>query len=125
MRYKTLPCAPRQNMSTFLTFQHNKEHHQIWQLCYASPCLYITNRYVINDVNSRSDVLPNITLGLIALDDCRRDISGLAQTLRFLPLVDQLGYQHWASRLYTNETYKQGTCVGKISYCMYALNCLM
>ena len=48
----------------------------------------IESRYVIADVNSRVDILPNITLGLVILDDCGRDLASLAQTLRFLPLAD-------------------------------------
>ena len=45
-------------------------------------------RYVIADVNRRMDILPNITLGLVILDDCRRDLASLAQMLRFLPIVN-------------------------------------
>ena len=47
----------------------------------------IESRYVIADVNSRVDILPNITLGLVILDDCGRDLAALAQTLRFLPIA--------------------------------------
>ena len=43
---------------------------------------------MIADVNSRTDILPNITLGLVILDDCGSELAALAQSLRFLPLAD-------------------------------------
>ena len=64
------------------------------------------NRYVIADVNSRMDILPNITLGLVILDDCRRDLGALAQTLRFLPIADRT----------TKTTDEQGNYNGTDAY---------
>ena len=43
---------------------------------------------MVDEVNNSSDRLPNITLGLVMLDNCDRDLGGLAQSLRFAPVVD-------------------------------------
>ena len=45
---------------------------------------------MVDDVNNRSDLLPNITLGLLMLDSCNRDLGGLAQSLKLLPVVNDL-----------------------------------
>ena len=54
---------------------------------YVSVILYAC-RYTLLAANANPDILPNITLGLIQLDDCGRDMGALAQSLRFIPIVD-------------------------------------
>ena len=42
-------------------------------------------KYAIREVNSREDLLPNVTLGLVALDTCSKSTTALAQATRFVP----------------------------------------
>ncbi|XP_064615664.1 metabotropic glutamate receptor-like [Liolophura sinensis] len=41
--------------------------------------------YAVNAVNQRSDILPNVTLGFVILDDCKKPSTALSQALRFIP----------------------------------------
>ncbi|CAH1779070.1 unnamed protein product [Owenia fusiformis] len=41
--------------------------------------------YTVDELNSRDDILPNITLGFVILDMCRKDTTALAQALHFAP----------------------------------------
>ena len=41
-------------------------------------------KYALFEINSREDILPNITLGYSILDTCNRDIVALARSLRFI-----------------------------------------
>ena len=45
-------------------------------------------RWAIDQVNSRPDLLPNITLGFAILDDCGRDLTALAKSLYLIPSND-------------------------------------
>ena len=65
-------------------------------------------RHVLDDVNGRDDVLPNITLGCVALDDCLRDIVGLAQTLNFLPITTDQGIEVWPEKLNKSSLHQSG-----------------
>ncbi len=47
--------------------------------------------YAIDEINSRNDILPNITLGYVILDTCNRDLSALGQVMHFVPLTETLG----------------------------------
>ena len=46
-------------------------------------------RWAIDQVNARTDLLPNITLGFAVLDDCGRDLTALAKSLYLIPSSDQ------------------------------------
>ena len=46
-------------------------------------------RWAIDQVNARTDLLPNITLGFAVLDDCGRDLTALAKSLYLIPSGDQ------------------------------------
>ena len=48
--------------------------------------------YAINQVNSRLDLLPNITLGFIIIDNCYQDLAGLASSLYLVPDPDDPNY---------------------------------
>ncbi len=41
--------------------------------------------YAVNEINSRLDLLPNITLGFVVFDDCHRDVTALARSTQFVP----------------------------------------
>ena len=41
--------------------------------------------YAINVINSRRDLLPNITLGFVIVDSCKRDLTALARSLYLIP----------------------------------------
>ncbi len=42
-------------------------------------------RWAVHQVNARTDLLPNLTLGFAVLDDCGRDLTALAKTLYLIP----------------------------------------
>lgn len=44
-------------------------------------------RYGVNMINSRDDILPNISLGYILLDECNKDMGALSRAIQFLPNV--------------------------------------
>ncbi len=41
--------------------------------------------YVIETINNRSDLLPNITLGYVILDTCMDELSALARAMYLIP----------------------------------------
>ncbi|KAK3581190.1 hypothetical protein CHS0354_024724 [Potamilus streckersoni] len=43
-------------------------------------------QFAVDDVNKRNDILPNITLGLVILDDCFSASLALARALQFMPI---------------------------------------
>ena len=45
-------------------------------------------RWAVDRVNSRHDLLPNITIGFSILDDCGRDLTALAKSLYLIPPDD-------------------------------------
>ena len=45
-------------------------------------------KYVLDNVNARHDLLPNISLGYVVMDTCYHDLAALAQTLYLLPDPD-------------------------------------
>ncbi len=44
--------------------------------------------FVINEINQRDDILPNITLGYVAYDTCYGDLTTLGQSLHLAPATD-------------------------------------
>ena len=42
-------------------------------------------RWAIDQVNAKTDLLSNITLGFAVLDDCGRDLTALAKALYLVP----------------------------------------
>lgn len=46
-------------------------------------------RFVLNKVNDDAAILPNVTLGMVALDDCQRDVGALAQSGWFIFVLNK------------------------------------
>ena len=44
--------------------------------------------YAVDEINNRTDILPNHTLGFVLFDDCYKDITALAQSLHFIEKND-------------------------------------
>ncbi len=44
--------------------------------------------YAVDEINNRSDILPNHTLGFVLFDDCYKDVTALAQSLHFIEKND-------------------------------------
>ncbi|XP_059138875.1 metabotropic glutamate receptor 3-like [Physella acuta] len=58
--------------------------------------------FAVEEVNKREDLLPNVTLGFYAVDDCALPAMSLAQSLSFLPRSDESCVK---------KTYGNTTCV--------------
>lgn len=46
--------------------------------------------FAIKQINSRKDILPNVTLGWVAMDECKNAQTSLARALRFIKLQDKV-----------------------------------
>ena len=98
--------------TTFDNLSHNKITHYILPAYQVTLYYY---RYVIADVNSRADILPNITLGLVILDDCGSELAALAQSLRFLPIADgQIATTDEQGNYNGTDLYQRGELYEKI-----------
>ena len=78
----------------------------------------LCGRFVVNEINARDDILPNITLGLVGLDDCQRDISQLAQILHLIPITDDDGTITWPDSDKSNSSIN-GTIRQMVEICTH------
>ncbi len=60
--------------------------------------------YAIDMINYRTDILPNVSLGFVALDDCFWDLAALAKALYFLPVE---GMRTPLPTTYCSESFQQ------------------
>ena len=77
-------------------------------------------------MNRRDDILPNITVGLIGLDDCSRDVPALAQGLRFIPVDNSARLPDVSDpRIYNGtDPYERGKPIK--TFCIHcSLGCLI
>ena len=65
-------------------------------------------RYTVDTINNRTDILPNITLGYVILDSCSKDLAGLAQTLKFVPISDNNNTILWPRNLEKDNIFISG-----------------
>ena len=50
-------------------------------------------RYIINKTNADPDILPNVTVGIAALNDCYRSNTALVKAMQFIPHNDENPYE--------------------------------
>ena len=58
--------------------------------------------FAVEEINKRDDILPNITLGLVILDDCEKDTTALACATQLVPTEEQLSVCH--NQSYNNQS---------------------
>ncbi len=75
-------------------FYYIHKHGSTEDLCSDDYYLYPEKRmkdlelygFAVEQLNKRTDILPNITVGFVALDDCAWDIGALSKAVYFAPL---------------------------------------